>query len=307
MLLFRGDYQPLRRKALMVAGLTLLGLGFWFGIPLLFRQLSSGSVNTGSGTNLAKIQEQLTDIQKQLAEKEARWKETLLKEIGSLQSEEKITSGLKMELSNWLQEYLFTGSSSSAEGVVLWPELKVVLESMEKRLVQQLATSQDVRKTVQEALSRYNADGIGMTDYALKFSGGKVITSQYTKPYCPQSLQLCSEGPSAVIEPEVYPGKCWAFRGSYGSVTIALSQSVRITHVTMEHLPKSLSPTGQIDSAPQDFAVYGIHHVAQKQEGVFLGKFAYSQDGDPIQTFELKARYLVYSQTILCLYLFTGW
>ena len=47
-----------------------------------------------------------------------------------------------MELSNWLQEYLFTGSSSSAEGVVLWPELKVVLESMEKRLVQQLATSQ---------------------------------------------------------------------------------------------------------------------------------------------------------------------
>ena len=34
---------------------------------------------------LLKIQEQLTDIQKQLAEKEARWKETLLKEIGSLQ------------------------------------------------------------------------------------------------------------------------------------------------------------------------------------------------------------------------------
>lgn len=62
--------------------------------------------------------------------------------------------------------------------------------------------------------------------------------------------------PILPTKPEVYPGKCWAFRGSYGSVTIALSRSVRITHVTMEHLPKSLSPTGEIDSAPQDFGVY---------------------------------------------------
>lgn len=49
---------------------------------------------------------------------------------------------LKVELSNWLQEYLSTGASTGAEGVVLWPELRVVLESMEERLVQRLATPQ---------------------------------------------------------------------------------------------------------------------------------------------------------------------
>ncbi|KAG5276746.1 hypothetical protein AALO_G00109250 [Alosa alosa] len=275
-LLLRGDYHPHRRKALTVAGLTLLGLGCWFCVPILFQQ-PSGSVNTASGINLAKIQEQVIDIQKQLTDKEARWKETLLKEMGSLQ--------FKVELSKWLQEHLFTGSNPS---VVLWPELQVVLESMEKRLVQSLATSPDVHKTVQETLNQYRADGTGMADYALIYSGGKVIKSHYIKPYCPQSLQLQTEGPSAVIQPEVYPGKCWAFRGSYSSVTITLSHSVRITHVTMEHLPKCLSPTGQIDSAPQDFAIYGIDHVDQHQEGVFIGKFAYNKDGDPIQTFALK-------------------
>ncbi|XP_062406741.1 SUN domain-containing protein 2-like [Sardina pilchardus] len=275
-LLLRGDYHPLRRT---VAGLTLLGLGCWFCVPILYQQ-PSGSVNTASGLNLAQIQQQLMDIQEQLTEKEANWKETLLKEMGSLP--------FKVELSKWLQEHLFTGSNPDAEGVVLWPELQVVLENVEKRLVQSLATSQDVRKTVQEALSQYKADGTGMADYALIFSGGKVIKSHYIKPYCPKSLQLQTEGPSAVIQPEVYPGMCWAFRGSYGSVTIALSQSVKVTHVTMEHLPKSLSPTGRIDSAPQDFAIYGIDHADQHQEGVFLGKFAYNKDGDPIQTFALK-------------------
>lgn len=59
-----------------------------------------------------------------------------------------------------------------------------------------------------------------------------------------------------LLQPELYPGKCWAFRGSEGFLVIALSYPVRITHVSLEHLPKVLSPTGRIDSAPRNFAVY---------------------------------------------------
>ena len=59
-----------------------------------------------------------------------------------------------------------------------------------------------------------------------------------------------------VCQPEMHPGKCWAFKGSQGFLTIALSLPVRVTHVTLEHIPKSLSPTGRIDSAPREFAVY---------------------------------------------------
>lgn len=46
------------------------------------------------------------------------------------------------------------------------------------------------------------------------------------------------------------------------------------------------------------FRPQGIDHIEQQLEGVFLGKFSYSKDGDPIQTFALKAS----SLSLLCLH-----
>jgi hypothetical protein len=37
---------------------------------------------------------------------------------------------------------------------------------------------------------------------------------------------------------------------------VRLSVMIRPTTFTMEHIPKTLSPTGSISSAPKDFAVY---------------------------------------------------
>lgn len=57
-------------------------------------------------------------------------------------------------------------------------------------------------------------------------------------------------------QPDVNPGNCWAFRGSQGFAIIRLSDIIRPTAVTLEHIPKALSPQGAIPSAPKDFAVY---------------------------------------------------
>lgn len=127
------------------------------------------------------------------------------------------------------------------------------------------------------------------------------------------------------LQPELYPGKCWAFRGSEGFLVIALSYPVRITHVTLEHLPKVLSPTGRIDSAPRNFAVYvsplsspgfsskntqsSGHHMihmpcfsvcchmschqgmsSEHEEGTLLETFTYEQNAQPVQTFKLTVR-----------------
>ncbi|MGH0187932.1 UNVERIFIED_CONTAM: hypothetical protein FKN15_037383 [Acipenser sinensis] len=46
---------------------------------------------------------------------------------------------------------------------------------------------------------------------------------------------------------------------------------------------------GKIDSAPRDFAVYGLDNDSQ-EEGTLLGRFTYDQDGDPLQTYQLKVR-----------------
>ncbi|KAI7791194.1 putative SUN domain-containing protein 2-like [Triplophysa rosa] len=154
--------------------------------------------------------------------------------------------------------------------------------------------TKDVTDIVQSALSLYKSDGTGMADYALESSGGRVTSTRCSETYPSKSSEFSlfgiplwyySESPQTVIQPEVHPGKCWAFRGSKGFLEISLSYPIRITHVTLEHIPKTLSPTGEIDSAPKDFVVYGLFN--QCDGGQLLGSFTYNQDEDPIQTFKI--------------------
>lgn len=82
------------------------------------------------------------------------------------------------------------------------------------------------------------------------------------------------------------PGQCWAFKGSQGYIVIKLASSVLPTGFTIEHIPKSLSPSGEIDSAPREFEVWGLH--SENDEGVLLGNYEYDQNGDPFQYFAKK-------------------
>ncbi|XP_076141071.1 SUN domain-containing protein 1-like [Alosa pseudoharengus] len=239
-----------------------------------------------------------------------------------MDAQEYTNAQLKEELTDWLKRELRAGLGQDTGSVVLHPELQGELEALEKRLLHHLAevahkersdmwrtvgeslqkeglgaiTVKDVHEIVQRALSLYKSDGTGMADYALESLGATVIESRCTETYRTRSrcyslfgvpLWYASESPRTVIQPEVYPGKCWAFKGSEGFLTIALSLPVRVTHVTLEHIPKSLSPTGRIDSAPREFAVYGLSGFDEQEEGKFLGRFTYDSDGEPIQTFEL--------------------
>ncbi|XP_063050365.1 SUN domain-containing protein 2-like [Engraulis encrasicolus] len=230
---------------------------------------------------------------------------------------------LKREVTDWLQRELRTRLGEDTAAVVLRPELQVALEALEHRLLRRVSLDQhkepsdvwrtvgeglqeegltaltvkNVQHIVQRALSLYQADGVGMADYALESLGARVIKSKCSKTYHTKSryfslfgipLWYMSESPRAVIQPEVHPGKCWAFEGSEGVFTVGLSMPVRVTHVTLEHVPKSLSPSGHIDSAPKDIAVFGFPDSAEaEEEGEILGRFTYDADGDPIQTFQL--------------------
>ncbi|XP_016298842.1 SUN domain-containing protein 2 isoform X1 [Sinocyclocheilus anshuiensis] len=252
----------------------------------------------------------------------------LLKE--RVDAQDTLNNNLRAELSDWLIKHLKDPSSLEST-IVLRPELQRALEDLEKRILDKLvhekersrdvwrtvgetlqqegvgaATIQDVKEIVHRAISLYRADGIGMADYALESSGASVLNTRCSETYKTRSACLSlfgiplwyhSESPRTVIQPELYPGKCWAFRGSQGFLVIALSYPVRITHVTLEHLPKELSPTGRVDSAPKDFAVYGMSN--ETEDGKLLGTFTYDQDGEPIQTFKLPEALDVYSMTEL--------
>ncbi|NXX80585.1 SUN1 protein, partial [Urocolius indicus] len=86
--------------------------------------------------------------------------------------------------------------------------------------------------------------------------------------------------------PDMYPGNCWAFKGSQGYLVIRLTMKIYPTAFTMEHIPKTLSPTGNITSAPRNFSVYGLDDEYQ-EEGQLLGEYMYDQEGEPLQMFRV--------------------
>lgn len=59
-----------------------------------------------------------------------------------------------------------------------------------------------------------------------------------------------------LLQPNVYPGNCWAFKGHQGQVVIRLPARVYLTAITVQHITKSASPSGTINSAPKDIAVF---------------------------------------------------
>ncbi|XP_035696229.1 SUN domain-containing protein 2-like isoform X4 [Branchiostoma floridae] len=154
-----------------------------------------------------------------------------------------------------------------------------------------------IRAIVNKHIGIYDADKTGMVDHALESAGGSVLSLRCTETYESKSAQLSILGiplwyktnsPRTVIQPDVHPGNCWAFRGSEGYMVIQLSGVVRPTSFSLEHIPKSLSPTGQIDSAPKDFTVYGLEDESQP-EGDLLGNYTYDDNADPLQYFPVQA------------------
>jgi len=154
---------------------------------------------------------------------------------------------------------------------------------------------EEVFKIVKSALIQYDADKTGMFDYALETAGGSVVSTRCTETYIQKTAMYSifgipiwypSNNPRTIIQPGVQPGECWAFKGSSGFVVIQLSEGIVPTKFSMEHISKSMSPSGKIDSAPKDFVVYGLRHE-KDHDPVKLGKYSYSQDQDPLQFYEV--------------------
>ncbi|XP_054899201.1 SUN domain-containing protein 1-like isoform X2 [Poeciliopsis prolifica] len=157
-------------------------------------------------------------------------------------------------------------------------------------------TKEEVSVMVMEALKLFSQDRTGLADYALESGGGSILSTRCSETYETKSALLSlfglplwyfSQSPRTVIQPDVHPGNCWAFRGSTGFLVIQLSMKILPTAVTMEHVPKSLAPSGTLRSAPRDFSVYGLKDEHQDR-GKLLGNFTYDEDGEDLQMFTIS-------------------
>ncbi|XP_027885696.1 SUN domain-containing protein 1-like isoform X5 [Xiphophorus couchianus] len=154
-------------------------------------------------------------------------------------------------------------------------------------------TKEEVHVMVMEALKLFSQDRTGLADYALESGGGSILSTRCSETYETKAALLSlfgfplwyfSQSPRTVIQPDVHPGNCWAFRGSTGFLVIQLSMKILPTAVTMEHVPKSLAPSGTLRSAPRDFSVYGLKDEDQDR-GKLLGNYTYDEDGEDLQMF----------------------
>ncbi|XP_074057733.1 SUN domain-containing protein 1 isoform X8 [Macrotis lagotis] len=155
-------------------------------------------------------------------------------------------------------------------------------------------TEAQARIIVNNALKLYSQDKMGMVDFALESGGGSILSTRCSETYETKTALISifgiplwyhSQSPRIVIQPDIYPGNCWAFKGSQGYLVVRLSMMIYPTAFTIEHIPKTLSPTGNISSAPKEFSVYGLDNEYQ-EEGMLLGEFVYDQGGESLQIFQ---------------------
>ncbi|KRF98560.1 uncharacterized protein Dwil_GK22144, isoform B [Drosophila willistoni] len=155
---------------------------------------------------------------------------------------------------------------------------------------------EEVRQIVKSVLAIYDADKTGLVDFALESAGGQILSTRCTESYQTKSAQISVFGiplwyptntPRVAISPNVQPGECWAFQGFPGFLVLKLNSLVYVTGFTLEHIPKSLSPTGRIDSAPKNFTVWGLEHE-KDQDPILFGEYEYQDNGASLQYFAIQ-------------------
>ncbi|XP_005879871.2 PREDICTED: SUN domain-containing protein 5 [Myotis brandtii] len=160
--------------------------------------------------------------------------------------------------------------------------------------LQEMEAMSDEQKMAQKIMKMIQGDYIEKPDFALKSIGASIDFEQTSATYNHNKarsywnwirLWNYAQPPDVILEPNVTPGNCWAFSGDRGQVTIRLAQKVYLSNLTLQHIPKTISLSGSLDTAPKDFVIYGME--GSPREEVFLGAFQF-QPENIIQTFQLQ-------------------
>jgi SUN domain-containing protein 1/2 len=263
------------------------------------------SVDQSVQGNMSSLRDQLSNLTKQVdAQKLLLDNELsdLKQSVGDKLTREEATEVVEELIKKWLSEesgVFRVWLEDRMKSTVSHLDLEVFNKTLCAMIVQRAAsagglTRDEVEKMISSSLDLYSADRVGMFDYALESAGGSIPSSMCSSPFAPSSSSVrlfgytlwhFSNSARTVIQAGVLPGQCWAFPGEEGYVVIKLATDVEITHVTVEHIPKRLSPSGDIKSAPKNFGVLVSSSADEDREQV--GNFTYTGD-ESIQTYAVN-------------------
>ena len=163
-------------------------------------------------------------------------------------------------------------------------------------------SEEEVSRIIKSELVTYDADKTGRFDFALESAGGTIASTRCTQTYDAATAVYSVwgipiwwesvNGPRSILQPGSNPGQCWAVKGDGSgpdapsiSVVVRLSDHVAVQSVTLEHIPETLSPDGNIKSAPKEFSVHGLNDI-NDPDPIHLGNFTYVIGNRPVQTFK---------------------
>nr|BAC87662.1 unnamed protein product [Mus musculus] len=304
-----------------------------------WKSVTQEAFQESSVKELGRLEAQLASLRQELAALTLK-QNSVAYEVGLLpQKIQAARADVESQFPDWIRQFLL-GDRGARSGLLQRDEMHAQLQELENKILTKMAemqgksareaaaslgqilqkegivgvTEEQVHRIVKQALQRYSEDRIGMVDYALESGGASVISTRCSETYETKTALLSlfgiplwyhSQSPRVILQPDVHPGNCWAFQGPQGFAVVRLSARIRPTAVTLEHVPKALSPNSTISSAPKDFAIFGFDEDLQ-QEGTLLGTFAYDQDGEPIQTFYFQASKMATYQVVE-LRILTNW
>eukprot|EP00069_Balaena_mysticetus_P011404 bmy_21233T0 len=256
-----------------------------------WQRMTQESFRESSMKELGRLGVQLEGLRQELAALTLK-QSSVEDQVGLLpQQLQAVRDDVESQFPAWVSQFLLRGGGTRT-GLLQREEMQAQLQELESKILAHVAemqgksareavaslgltlqeegvigvTEEQVHRIVKQALKRYSEDRIGMVDYALESGGASVISTRCSETYETKTALLSlfgiplwyqSQSPRVILQPDVHPGNCWAFQGPQGFAVVRLSARIRPTAVTLEHVPKSLSPNSTISSAPKDFAIFG--------------------------------------------------
>ncbi|XP_048813942.1 sperm-associated antigen 4 protein-like isoform X2 [Lagopus muta] len=154
--------------------------------------------------------------------------------------------------------------------------------------------SEEILQLTQEAMEKMVENGAWLPNWALQTLGATIDAERTSQSYGGAGRQhgwlsplfSSAKPPETLLQADISPGNCWAFRGSEGDVVIRLPQKIRPSAFTVWHISTAVSPSGEVSSAPREFIVLGMD---EDEPPTALGFFVYDIKGEIAQTFHVQA------------------
>eukprot|EP01083_Nonionella_stella_P093407 261772_1 len=186
-------------------------------------------------------------------------------------------------------------SSSEARTQRDMQRLRTQIKSIEAVVsVMDKCDTSGVRSQVTELMKEIGASQEDEVDYALFYSGGRVLTisQRYFPPPPPnlfvwaRALYLRVIEPNdlrqQIIDPDMTPGRCLPLKGATGHADIRLQLRIVPWRVSLGHISARISSNPR--TSPRHFAVLGLNSMGKWD---LMGEFEYSNSSTPIQKFDL--------------------